>query len=197
MCIVPSLQSQLESHSSLHTVQTPAHLVWQLQGDLHALTKIHTCTRKCWHKNKHKHTAAHKVPWYPKAHNLLADHAFIVETGLSGWSALKCERLHTFSTQSHTHTQDSHKSTVLFCLWFTGHFTPSWGGHLQRWPCTAAQGHRYSILQHFLKNSPSTEGSWAVNLHLWRFNLSAWRSKMHSSFHITQSLYSHSQFSKV
>lgn len=167
MCIVPSLQSQLESHSSLHTVQTPAHLVWQLQGDLHALTKIHTCTRKCWHKNKHKHTAAHKVPWYPKAHNLLADHAFI------------------------------HKSTVLFCLWFTGHFTPSWGGHLQRWPCTAAQGHRYSILQHFLKNSPSTEGSWAVNLYLWRFNLSAWRSKMHSSFHITQSLYSNSQFSKV
>lgn len=115
MCIVPSLQSQLESHSSLHTVQTPAHLVWQLQGDLHALTKIHTCTRKCWHKNKHKHTAAHKVPWYPKAHNLLADHAFIVETGLSGWSALKCERLHTFSTQSHTHRTHTKALSCFAC----------------------------------------------------------------------------------
>lgn len=47
MCIVPSLQSQRGSHSSRRAIQTPAHLVWQLQGDLQA----HTDTCKCqfWH----------------------------------------------------------------------------------------------------------------------------------------------------
>lgn len=195
MCIVPSLQSQLESHSSLHTVQTPAHLVWQLQGDLHALTKIHTCTRikistNIQQRTKYPDTRKHIISWLIM-HSLWRRDS----QDEAHWNAK--DYTHSPLSHTHTHTQDSHKSTVLFCLWFTGHFTPSWGGHLQRWPCTAAQGHRYSILQHFLKNSPSTEGSWAVNLHLWRFNLSAWRSKMHSSFHITQSLYSNSQFSKV
>ena len=58
-------------------------------------------------------------------------------------------------TNTHTHTQ-THTliltSTVLFRLWFTGHFTPSWGGHLQRWPCTVPRGRVQA--QHFGSASP-------------------------------------------
>lgn len=91
----------------------------------------------------------------------------------------------------HTHI---HTSTVLYRLWFTGHFTPSWGGHLQRWPCIAAQGHRYSIWQHFPKN-PQAQTETVLSIFTYEgFNLVPWRSKMHSCFHIGQSLHCYSQF---
>lgn len=68
---------------------------------------------------------------------------------------------------------DTHASTVPDRLWFTAHFTPSWGGHLQCWPCTAPQGRRRSIWQQLPpKNPRSTGGNFAVNLiRLWAFLL--------------------------
>ena len=95
--------------------------------------------------------------------------------------------MYVSSPASHPHTSHSH-CPVPSRLWFTGHFTPSWGGHLQCWPCTAAQRRRYSIWQHYPQQSPSSDCNRAVNLHYEGFYSAAWRSKMLLSYRSVPSL---------
>lgn len=184
VCIVPSLQCQRGSHSSLRTIQTPAHLVWKLQGDLHAHTKTCICTCKCLHRSKHKHSPVHKECCDTWMHMRCAERT-------RHWNVKDC--IHFLPP---THRLTSTSSVVLFPMWFTGHFTLGQGGHLQCWPCTAAQGHVYSIWQHFPKNPTSHKATMPCQSPLMKVLILSLEG-LKCCFHIGQSFHCYSQLSMI